>query len=92
MSSVDATSSAVDDDNLEGGDVVLGEDGKPLSKKALKKLELEKKKAAEKAERAAKLEAEKKAREEAVRALFYVKRGREGGVCLCVGGGRCERE
>jgi len=65
------------DDNEEGVSNVLGEDGKPLSKKALKKLEADKKKAAEKAERAARLEAEKKQREEAEAANDYSK-GRYG--------------
>lgn len=51
------------EDNEAGESTVLGEDGKPLSKKALKKLEAQKKKEQEKAERAAKLEAEKQAKE-----------------------------
>lgn len=41
------------------GDVILGEDGQPLSKKALKKLEKEKEKARKKAEREAQLAKEK---------------------------------
>ncbi|KAH3670339.1 hypothetical protein WICMUC_004835 [Wickerhamomyces mucosus] len=44
-------------------EVILGPDGQPLSKKALKKLEKEKEKERKKAERAAQLEAEKAARE-----------------------------
>ncbi|ODV66314.1 aspartyl-tRNA synthetase [Hyphopichia burtonii NRRL Y-1933] len=45
------------------GDVPLGEDGQPLSKKALKKLEKEKEKAKKKAEREAQLAKEKAERE-----------------------------
>ena len=44
-------------------EVVLGEDGQPLSKKALKKLQKEKEKQAKKAEREAQLAKEKEARE-----------------------------
>ncbi|KAK9236889.1 aspartyl-tRNA synthetase [Lipomyces kononenkoae] len=44
-------------------EVVLGEDGQPLSKKALKKLEAQREKERKKAEKAAKLEAEKAAKE-----------------------------
>ncbi|KAG2224062.1 hypothetical protein INT45_004943 [Circinella minor] len=44
-------------------EIVLGEDGKPLSKKALKKLEKEREKAARKAATAAKLAEEKAARD-----------------------------
>eukprot|EP00128_Syssomonas_multiformis_P016096 Colp12_sorted_trinity150504_noHs@30061 len=44
-------------------EIVIGEDGQPLSKKALKKLEKEKEKAAKKAESAAKQAAEKAAAE-----------------------------
>lgn len=47
----------------EGEEVILGEDGQPLSKKALKKLLKEKEKAAKKAEREAQLAKEKAARE-----------------------------
>ena len=43
----------------EGEEVILGEDGQPLSKKALKKLLKEKEKAAKKAEREAQLAKEK---------------------------------
>ncbi|EMG48614.1 DPS1 Aspartate--tRNA ligase [Candida maltosa Xu316] len=50
---------------VEGEEVVLGEDGQPLSKKALKKLLKEKEKAAKKAEREAQLAAEKAAKEAA---------------------------
>ncbi|TPX58109.1 hypothetical protein PhCBS80983_g03365 [Powellomyces hirtus] len=46
-------------------DMILGEDGKPLSKSALKKLEKEKEKEKKKLERDAKLAAEKAARESA---------------------------
>ncbi|KAJ3183600.1 aspartate--tRNA ligase dps1 [Gaertneriomyces sp. JEL0708] len=46
-------------------EVILGEDGKPLSKSALKKLEKEREKERKKAEREAKLAAEKAAREAA---------------------------
>ncbi|KAI9277241.1 hypothetical protein BDA99DRAFT_495229 [Phascolomyces articulosus] len=46
-------------------EIVLGEDGKPLSKKALKKLEKEREKAARKAATAAKLAEEKAARDAA---------------------------
>ncbi|TPX62734.1 hypothetical protein SpCBS45565_g06948 [Spizellomyces sp. 'palustris'] len=46
-------------------EVVLGEDGKPLSKSALKKLEKEREKERKKAEREAKLAAEKAARDAA---------------------------
>ncbi|KAI8826261.1 uncharacterized protein EV422DRAFT_515981 [Fimicolochytrium jonesii] len=49
--------------NVEG--IVLGEDGKPLSKSALKKLEKEREKEKKKQEREAKLAAEKAAREAA---------------------------
>lgn len=45
------------------GDVILGEDGQPLSKKALKKLEKEKEKARKKAEREAQLAKEKAEKE-----------------------------
>ena len=45
------------------GEVVLGPDGQPLSKKALKKLEKEKEKAKKKAEREAQLAKEKAERE-----------------------------
>lgn len=44
-------------------EVILGEDGQPLSKKALKKLQKEKEKQAKKAEREAQLAKEKEARE-----------------------------
>lgn len=46
-------------------EVILGEDGQPLSKKALKKLQKEQEKQRRKQERAAELEAEKKEREAA---------------------------
>ncbi|KAI9008277.1 hypothetical protein BC832DRAFT_553613 [Gaertneriomyces semiglobifer] len=46
-------------------EIILGEDGKPLSKSALKKLEKEREKERKKAEREAKLAAEKAAREAA---------------------------
>ncbi|KAI3404857.2 DPS1 [Candida oxycetoniae] len=46
------------------GEVILGEDGQPLSKKALKKLQKEKEKQAKKAEREAQLAKEKLAREQ----------------------------
>ncbi|KAK9378778.1 aspartyl-tRNA synthetase [Kockiozyma suomiensis] len=55
-----ATPSSVADSLAE---VVLGEDGQPLSKKALKKLEAAREKERKKAEKAAKLEAEKAAKE-----------------------------
>ena len=45
-------------------EVILGEDGQPLSKKALKKLQKEKEKQAKKAEREAQLAKEKAAREQ----------------------------
>lgn len=45
------------------GEVILGEDGQPLSKKALKKLEKEKEKAKKKAEREAQLAKEKAEKE-----------------------------
>ncbi|KAH3688131.1 hypothetical protein WICPIJ_000902 [Wickerhamomyces pijperi] len=48
--------------STEAGEVVLGPDGQPLSKKALKKLEKEKEKERKKAERAAQLEAERAAK------------------------------
>ena len=54
---------ATNSNNVEGEEVVLGEDGQPLSKKALKKLLKEKEKAAKKAEREAQLAKEKAARE-----------------------------
>ncbi|KAK7208157.1 hypothetical protein BZA70DRAFT_273054 [Myxozyma melibiosi] len=54
-----ATPSTVADALAE---VVLGEDGQPLSKKALKKLEAAREKERKKAEKAAKLEAEKAAK------------------------------
>lgn len=54
---------ATNSKNVEGEEVVLGEDGQPLSKKALKKLLKEKEKAAKKAEREAQLAKEKAARE-----------------------------
>ena len=54
---------ATNSKNIEGEEVVLGEDGQPLSKKALKKLLKEKEKAAKKAEREAQLAKEKAARE-----------------------------
>lgn len=47
----------------EPAEVILGEDGQPLSKKALKKLEKEREKAQKKAERAAQLAEEKAAKE-----------------------------
>lgn len=46
-------------------EVILGEDGQPLSKKALKKLQKEQEKQKRKQERAAQLEAEQKEREQA---------------------------
>lgn len=54
---------ATNSNNVEGEEVVLGENGQPLSKKALKKLLKEKEKAAKKAEREAQLAKEKAARE-----------------------------
>ncbi|ODQ76579.1 hypothetical protein LIPSTDRAFT_114952 [Lipomyces starkeyi NRRL Y-11557] len=44
-------------------EVILGEDGQPLSKKALKKLEAQREKERKKAEKAAKLAAEQAAKE-----------------------------
>lgn len=46
-------------ENAAPAEVILGEDGQPLSKKALKKLEKEKEKARKKAEREAQLAKEK---------------------------------
>ncbi|KAG2733849.1 hypothetical protein G9P44_003374 [Scheffersomyces stipitis] len=58
-----AASAAVAE-TAEGAEpVILGEDGQPLSKKALKKLQKEKEKAAKKAEREAQLAKEKAAKE-----------------------------
>ncbi|KAI7853732.1 hypothetical protein BDC45DRAFT_509974 [Circinella umbellata] len=53
----------VDEIIQKAEEIVLGEDGKPLSKKALKKLEKEREKAARKAATAAKLAEEKAARD-----------------------------
>lgn len=64
MADVGAGKSNPVEEITEGVDeVVLGEDGKPLSKKALKKLQEKQKKEELKKQRAAQLEAEKKAKE-----------------------------
>lgn len=51
------------EESAEPAQVILGEDGKPLSKKALKKLQKEQEKQRKKEERALQLEAEREARE-----------------------------
>ncbi len=53
------------EESTNDAEVVLGPDGQPLSKKALKKLQKEKEKEAKKAAIAARLAAEKQARESA---------------------------
>ncbi|GAB5587918.1 aspartate--tRNA ligase dps1 [Umbelopsis nana] len=61
MSAEEQTTAQVDEIIQQTENIVLGEDGKPLSKKALKKLEKEREKAARKAETAARVAQEQAA-------------------------------